>query len=456
MVRIASCRDSLEDRPDLFAVEAFSSALPPSWIAEAIRACGRDALRIRLLPPQLVASLVILMGLYRRDSYVNLLGRVREATHDRGLWRGDVPSTSALSRARDRVGIEPLRRLFERSAHTWLRQTQPRLFHGHRALALDGSTGRTPDTPENMAFFDRPGAIQGHASHPQFRTVILFDISTRLARAASFGGYRDSEYALAGHVLHEIDPGSLVVMDRGFNAFGLLQDILDRGAQFLLRVRSTTRFKVLQNFGPGDDLVRVRADRKRRRERPELPPGWVVRRIRYQLHESQEEYVLVTSLLDPRAIPAARFADLYKERWEAEIGFDEIKCHLLGITASSRPTAVRSMLPKRVLQELWGILIAYNLVRILMAMAAPRATADTAPLPPKRLSFTYCLSRIGDAVPDMMRAPTHRLVDRFEQLLWALARVVVPPRPGRSYPRAVKRKASNYPVKRSRLAGAPP
>ncbi|MCA9314593.1 MAG: transposase domain-containing protein, partial [Planctomycetes bacterium] len=73
MVRIASCRDSLEDRPDLFAVEAFSSALPPSWIAEAIRACGRDALRIRLLPPQLVASLVILMGLYRRDSYVNLL-----------------------------------------------------------------------------------------------------------------------------------------------------------------------------------------------------------------------------------------------------------------------------------------------------------------------------------------------------------------------------------------------
>ena len=123
MFWFASEARSLEGRPNGFTVEALASVLPQRWVLDAIRACGRRSERVRLLPDVLTAWVVILLGLFRRHSYVNLLEMLFEGGHHRGLWAGAaIPTTSALVKARDRLGTEPLRHLFERSAAAWVEQ----------------------------------------------------------------------------------------------------------------------------------------------------------------------------------------------------------------------------------------------------------------------------------------------------------------------------------------------
>ena len=94
--------------------------------------------------------------------------------------------------------------------------------------------------------------------------------------------------------------------------------------------------------------------------------------------------MLLTSLLDPEEYPAAEIVALYHERWEIELGYDEIKTHML-----ARQETIRSKTPQGVRQEIWGIAIAYNLVRLEMERAA-----DEAKVEPTRISFVYALSLV--------------------------------------------------------------
>ncbi len=142
-----------------------------------------------------------------------------------------------------------------------------------------------------------------------------------------------------------------------------------------------------------------------------------------------------------------RLADLYPQRWQEETAYDEIKIHQLDSTTITRPTHLRSQSPERIEQELYGLLIAHNAVRLTMACAAERTAED-----PHRLSFTAALTRIREAVRDMMLAATHRLLERYTRLLASIARALVPERPGRHHPRAVKIKMSGYPLRRSQMA----
>ena len=141
--------------------------------------------------------------------------------------------------------------------------------------------------------------------------------------------------------------------------------------------------------------------------------------------------------------------------------FDEIKTHLCecpegrvlwrsgprGATVN-RPEVFRSKTPDRVVQELLGMLTTYNAIRKTMHEAARRKELD-----PRRVSFPSATERVREATYEMLRLPTARLSARYEQMLTAIARVVVPKRPGRRFPRAVKIKMSNYPLKRRRRTG---
>jgi hypothetical protein len=150
--------------------------------------------------------------------------------------------------------------------------------------------------------------------------------------------------------------------------------------------------------------------------------------------------VLLTSLLDATAYPAAELAALYHERWELELTFDELKTHTL-----DRVEALRSKAPERVEQEVWGLLLAYNLVRVVMYQAARRAGA-----PPLRLSFRHALLTLRGFWHTAWLTPPGALPRRIEALLDELALFVLPERRPRRYPRAVKIKMSNYPRKRPR------
>ena len=251
-------------------------------------------------------------------------------------------------------------------------------------------------------------------------------------------------------------------MDRYMLAYDLLWSIRRREASFLVRLPSSARPKIIRQFGPGDALVEVTVRSRHRKRQPDMPKRWTLRMITYRPEGGEEDVRLLTDLMPESGFTREELAGLYHERWDEETITDEIKTHLCdcperrvlqrsgrrGATVN-RPVAFRSQTPDRVIQELWGMLIAYNAVRKTMCAAAVRAELD-----PRRVSFTAALERTRETTYEMMRMPTIRLPGRYDQMLVAMARVVVPKRPGRHLPRVVKIKMSSYPLKRvGRRAG---
>jgi len=444
---IAADSPSLEGHPECFSPEALAAVLPQDLIADALADCGvRDGLR-RKLPVRLTAWLVILLCLFRDRSYVILIQMVATASSWRGLWRrGTPPSSSALSRARDRVGVPAMQCIYERSASRWIEESEGARFHGLRLTAIDGTCAKVPDSPKNDAFFGRPPASRGRSGYPQLRLVGLMDVGTRLQRAARFGPYTTGELTLSRKLLRDIPSGLLVLLDRNYMAYDLLWDILQRGSHFLVRVKSNAKVRVIRQLGPGDRLVEVDVPRHWRKDRPDLPRTWVLREIRYMPEGGKEEIRLFTTLLDADGIPGQELADCYHERWSEETGIEEIKTRLGNVTTITRPTLLRSRTPKRVEQEAWALLTAYNALRMTMVRATQSVPQSPAPT---RLSFTAAMHQFRDGVRDMMLLPTRRLIDHYDQLLRAIASVVVPLRPCREYPRAVKIKMSGYPLKQA-------
>jgi len=183
-----------------------------------------------------------------------------------------------------------------------------------------------------------------------------------------------------------------------------------------------------------------------RRKDPTLPKTWQVRAIQY-LRKGFQPQILLTSLLDVEAYPTGEIVRLYHERWEIELGYDEIKTEML-----DREEAIRSHTVKGVQQELWGIFLAYNLIRLEMERIADEAEVD-----PMRISFVTSLRYIRDewfwlcgtrspgAIPKHLRA----MREDIKRFILPLRRQ------DRVYPRAVKIKMSNYPLNRRRLNGKP-
>lgn len=444
MDRIGRIARSLERRDD-FAVEALSRLLPNQWILEALAAAERETKRIRLLPNVLVVWFVILLGVHRRLSYANLLERLAAGWWSLGLWRADgAPTTSAATKARDRLGPEPLRLLHRRSAREWVATAQPVLVYGRRVYAMDGCTMKVADTPANREHFGLPGSSRGRAGYPQMRTVLLLDLAARIVTAERHGPFRMGEIDLARQMLADVELGSLLLLDRNFLSYDLLWDLRrDRASDFVLRLRKTfQQARVVHRIASGDEIVEVLLPRNYRRERPDMPRSWLLRRVTSRIPGSKKRTImLLTSILDA-AISAEELVRLYRCRWEQETAADEIKTHLCSCATVNVPVVFRSRTPERIEQELYGLLLAYNAVRKLMCDAASAAC-----LPPERLSFTAALERTREAVQDMSRMPTQQLPARYKQLLQAVTRIVVPERPGRRFPRAIKIKMSKYPLK---------
>ena len=447
MKRIGKEWAELESQDGDFVVEALAKELRKEWISEAVRKANRATERKRLLPLAFTLWFVILLGLFRRTSYANLLERLDGSWWVARHWpKKGPPTTSAVSRARDRLGVEPVRHLWKESAAAWVRASGGFIFHGRRVCALDGSTFKTPDTAENCASFGKPGASRGRAAYPQLRAVLLVDVGPRLVRAERHGPYHTGEIHLARQLLTEMGAGVLALLDRNFLAYDYLWDLHRGGADFLVRVPGKIKPRLLERLGPGDAIVEVTIPRSYRRKRPDMPRTWKLRMISYRPPGSKETIRLFTTLTDP-AIPRDELAALYHERWEEETVIDEIKTHLCACHTVDQAVVFRSRTPLRVEQEWYGLLLAYNAVRKVMSTAAREVQ-----LCPSRLSFTAAVERLRETTDEMMRLPACRLRARYARMFLQVGRVTVPERPGRKNPRAVKIKMSKFPLKRSQFA----
>jgi len=269
--------------------------------------------------------------------------------------------------------------------------------------------------------------------------VTLMALRSHILAGAQFGPYRTDERVYAADLWHLIPDQSLTIVDRNFFAARTLIG-LERGGthrHWLTRSRANTVYKRVKRFAPGDELVELNVSSEARRKDTSLPMTWQMRAIRYRRRGFKPQ-ILLTSLVDPKRYPAAEIVELYHERWEIELGYNEVKRVML-----AREESTRSKSPRGVAQELWGLGIAYNLVRY----EAERVAAE-AGVPPTRISFVAALNFIETALRTWGTESAARLPERLQRLREDLGHFVLPERRERSYPRAVKIKMSNYPRKR--------
>jgi len=424
----------------------FSRTLDQRWIDQALEATGTATVRRRKLPADYVVWIVIGMGLLRDRSIAEVVRHLDLVLPGVDPPRRQSVTPGAVVQARDRLGEPPLQRLFTHSADSWAAASAEQdRWRGLLVFGVDGSRLRIPDTPDNDRAFGRPKSGRGRAGYPQVRIVALMVLRSHLLAALAVGCCTDAEITLAASLWPKLPDHSLTILDRGFVSYRLFHQIHTAGTDchWLTRGKKNLKWRVLQKLGPHDFLVELPVHKNLRRAHPELPETLRARLIHYRRRGFRPQ-TLLTSLLDPGAFPAAEIIALYHERWELEIGFDEIKTH----TLEREEAHLRSRAPERVRQELWGLAIGYNLVRLEIERVAQRAAVS-----PRRISYRHTLMLIRNFWVTAWIASPGVLPKRLEALQHELALLILPTRRSRRFPRAVKIKMSNYPLKRTPRKG---
>ena len=255
------------------------------------------------------------------------------------------------------------------------------------------------DTPENARAFGRPTTHRGAGAFPQLRVVALIETGTHALCDVVLRPFHGGEAPAARHLLRSVGPGMLLLWDRGFHGYDMLQRTRARGADFLGRTKANVLLPPQEDLPDGSYLSTIYPSPKARRHGT---GGIVVRVVEYALDTpagpGRERYRLLTSLLDPVAFPAPTLAATYHERWEIETALGEVKVHQW-----AHPRPLRSRRPREVVQEVYGLLLAHLAIRTLMYHAALHDGVD-----PDRLSFTGALRVLRRAIPRAQRAaPKH-------------------------------------------------
>jgi len=439
MSSVAEILDSLRE-VESGGVGRFAASLDPSWIEEALKATGKASIRRRKLPAAQAVWLVLGMCVFEDRS-------IRDVVDHLGLVIEGVESLapSAIPAARRRLGVEPMKWLFERVAREWA-DGSPGLapWRGLSLHAVDGTCLRVWDSDENFERFGKPGGRGGSndAGYPQLRLACLLNLQTRMIRAAAFDSYNTSEHALAERLWAELPDNSLTILDRGFIDYELFTALVAAGENrhLLIRMRKNMKYEALEVLSDGTELGLLTPHRKLSASNPSVPKSLRIRVVHYQ-HEGGEPSRLLTTLLDPAASPAQELIDLYHERWEIELAYDELKTHMI-----ERKECLRSRRPEGVEQEVYGLLLTYNLVRREMLLAA-----QSHGLPPMRISFRSSLLWVRNFWHLAWRTSPGAIPKHLGHLRSTLDVLILPERRSeRRYPRHVKIKMSNYPRNRGK------
>jgi hypothetical protein len=387
--------------PDRVALGVLTRLITRELVEDVVAGTGRKEQRKRLLPARVVVYFVLALALFYADPYEEVMRKLVQGLSWLAIWKKDwaVPTTSALAQARARLGLDPLRELYQRvAAPCAMRSTAGAWMCGRRLMSLDGVELDAADTPANAERFGYSTIKTGTGAFPKVLVVALAECGTHAITAIETGGADGSEHPLAlalAAAPGNLAPGMLVMADRGLYSYELCQAILAAGADFCIRVTATLDLPVLQWLPDGSWLSYIaepkakNATRNRRRliagtmQVTDLP-GIRVRVVDYDVPGrggDSEIFTVITSVTGPGDMTAADLAAAYHERWEIEITFDEIETHQRG------PAVIlRSRAPDLVLQELYGLLITHYAIRKLMTEAADQAELD-----PDRLSFARAL-----------------------------------------------------------------
>jgi hypothetical protein len=327
------------------------------------------------------------------------------------------------------------------------------LWQGRHVKLVDGSTSQVPDSPANQQAFP-PRRRRRLLSYPLIRWVCLVSLATAAVLDFNYGPYQGKqtgELALARPLLAGLQAGDVLLADRYFCTWFTFALALRQGVDVVARLHAsrTQDFRVGSRYGPGERLMFW--DRPPRPEWLDeatyqaLPRYLEVREILVHVVQPgrrTRRLIVATTLVDRRQYSRAAVAQLYAARWQVELDIRSLKSYLgLG--------ELRCQSPEMVAKEIWGGLLAYNLVRKVGCQAALLQRVG-----PRQLSFTAARQALCAGLEQRALSSPGERRRVGGALLERLGQERVGDRPGRVEPRAVKRGAKGYPRLRQPRAQA--
>lgn len=320
------------------------------------------------------------------------------------------------------------------------------LWHGRRVVIVDGSSVSMPDTAANQAEYPQHYRQKCGCGFPIARVVVLLSLATGAAldlALARWTGKLTGENALLRGLRRRLRPGDVLLADSYYCSYQEVAALLARGVDVVMRQHGgrKTDFRRGTRLGREDHLVLWQRGRIRRpwmglAEFRRLPRELALRELRVRVARRgfrTRSFVVVTSLTDPEAFPAAELASVYRQRWHAELDLRTLKSLM-------RMDVLRCKTPDMVRKEVFAHLLVYNLVRGAMAEAAAAHGA-----PPRHLSFQGARQVLKGFRPELAAAPPGRAEVLRASALEAIAGERVGDRPDRVEPRARKRREKMYP-----------
>jgi len=355
--------------------------------------------------------------------------------------------TGAYCRARAKLKLTALQRLVRDSAGQLEQEVEPSwLWKGQHAKLVDGFTFTMPDTPENQAVFPQIDEQRPGVGFPIARACVVLSLATAGVCDLAVGpceGKETGESALLRGMLETFDAHDVAVFDRGYCSFLMLALLAGRGIHVCARLhqRRHSDFRCGRRLGPGDHLITWTRPKKPTWMTPEqydpIPETLTLREVQFDVMVPGcrvETLTVITTLTDPTVYSREDIADLYGFRWNAELDIRQIKqtLHL---------DHVRCKTPEMVRRELWVTLLAYNLIRKVIATSAAVHEKQ-----PRQLGFTLACQNL---LASWMLLSTGACRDSqalYHLMLARLAAHEVANRPGRIEPRVLKRRRHRYPL----------
>jgi hypothetical protein len=421
--------DRPDVRPDQVTLGVLVDAVPRDAVDDAIAACRvREKRSDGKLPAHVITYLTLALSLFPDDDYEEVATRVTGSLDRWGCWDAawSVPTASAITQARKRLGRSVFPELFERTCGpvagrvgptaevTALGTARGSFLRSWRLLAIDGFEVDVPDSLENAAEFGYAGSAGNRSAFPKARVVAVAECGTHAFVAAEVDAYGVGEKTLAARLYQRLRADELLTADRGFYSWTAWDAAGATGAALVWRaptqldlpvvkvlpdgtyltalvkpaIRGTRRDRLLAAARAGADLEDINAVPDAFDERG-LPVIHLARVIEYDVPDrvgngTGELIVLLSTILDPGDARADELAVAYHQRWEEETANDQLKTHLRG-----PGRVLRSRLPDLAHQEIWAYLIVHHAISALTAKASAAADLD-----PDRISFAKALRLI--------------------------------------------------------------
>jgi hypothetical protein len=370
---------------------------PVAKVKEALEKHGAQSKRKRGLPHEVLVYFLMMMVLYGKVAYEDILRLVVEGLRDK-LGETElekaVVTKGAISQARSAVGEAPLRELYEKQVRPHGPKDMPGvMFHGHRVMALDGSTVAMPDEKANADFYGYHTSGYGQSVFPLMRFVGMTECGTHTICFAKHGLFKEGEITMAGDVIDQADSTMVVTADRGFCGYEFWKRSVRTGAKLVFRTKKDLHLPCLEVFKDGSYQSEIRSNLKSGKSEKIK-----VRVIEYTLDgidDPEPSYRLITNWMGEDAPSAAELAALYHRRWTIEQSFKELKTHL-----ADRQVIMRSKRPELVAQEFYALLLTHAAIRQLMTEAADRTQQSA-----EDLSFIHAVRVLQRRMPSVGTIP---------------------------------------------------